>query len=356
MPKFLVIRFSSIGDIVLTTPVVRHLRQIPHAEIHYCTRKDYQAIVANNPHIDKVFVLKNSLLDLATALKVEKYDYIIDLHHNLRTLKLKTLLGVYSFWGHKPQCASFNKLNYEKFIYVNFKRNIMPTVHIVDRYLDTLTALNLPIQFDNKGLDYFIPLQDNLDLTAILPTSHQQGYVAYAMGAQHNTKKLPLQKMIDLCLKIQAPLVLLGDKKDAVIAQEIEKYITQTNLINTNSTANTQNNHLSNNKARKTVIYNACGKFNLNQSAYLLQQAKVVFAHDTGLMHIAAALNKKVYSIWGNTTPSLGMYPYKTDFVVLENNIACRPCSKIGFDQCPKKHFDCMNSIDFSEVENTVFV
>jgi ADP-heptose:LPS heptosyltransferase len=144
--------------------------------------------------------------------------------------------------------------------------------------------------------------------------------------------------MIELCEKINKPIILLGDKNDAKIGQEIEKYFLEKDV-------NTPH------KTPKTIIFNACGKFNLNQSASLLQQAQTVFAHDTGLMHIAAALQKTIYSIWGNTTPSLGMYPYRTKFFILENNnIDCRPCSKIGFDKCPKGHFNCMNGISFEGI------
>jgi len=95
-------------------------------------------------------------------------------------------------------------------------------------------------------------------------------------------------------------------------------------------------------------ILNTCGKLNLNQSASLLKKASYVFSHDTGLMHIAAAFRKEVFSIWGNTIPAFGMYPYRTKYHSLENTqINCRPCSKIGFDKCPKGHFKCMNEIKF---------
>jgi heptosyltransferase-2 len=326
MPKILIIRFSSIGDIVLTTPVIRNVKmQVPNAEVHYCTRENYQNILANNPYIDKIFVLQNSLYALAKQLQAEKYDYILDLHNNMRTIRLKTLLGVYIPFAEKPKCASFEKLNIEKFMYVNFSINKMPAIHIVDRYLATTKML--AIEPDNLGLDYFISPQDIIKLEN-LPKTHQNGYVAYTVGAQHTTKKLPFAKMIELCSKINQPIILLGDKNDAKIGEEIEKYFA--------------------NSSTNTIIFNACGKFNLNQSASLVQQATMVFAHDTGLMHIAAAFQKTIYSIWGNTTPALGMYPYRTKFFVLENKtINCRPCSKIGFDQCPKKHFNCMNQMKF---------
>ncbi len=326
MPKILILRFSSIGDIVLTTPVIRNVKQqVPDCQLHYYTRNQYADLLQNNPYIDKVWAWTDSVFALAEQLRAENYDYVLDLHHNFRTLRLKTLLGLGNPLA-KTQFFSFNKLNIEKWLYVNFKAKTMPNLHIVDRYMATTKTLG--VVNDQQGLDYFIPTKDEVSLQ-ILPPTHYTGYVAYAMGAQHNTKKLPLLKMIELCEKINAPIVLLGDKHDAKMALEIEKYFATP-------------------QAPNISIFNACGKFTLNQSASLIRQAKMVFAHDTGLMHIAAALKKKVYSIWGNTTPALGMYPYQTAYEILENKtVTCRPCSKIGFDTCPKKHFACMNEIHF---------
>ncbi|GAB3567450.1 glycosyltransferase family 9 protein [Spirosoma luteolum] len=313
--KILVLRFSSIGDIVLTTPVVRCLKQqLPGAEVHFCTKRSYQTLVEHNPYIDKVHYLDGGLADLLKQLRPERFDYIIDLHNNLRTRMIKLgLMGVRSY--------SFDKLNLRKFMYVRWKVNAMPDVHIVDRYLATVRPLG--VLNDERGLDYFIPYKDQIE-TDWLPASHQRDYIAYAIGGQHATKKLPVPRMIELCRKIDYPIVLLGGREDREAGDAIAQAL------------------------GTGLIYNACGQYNLNQSAALLQRARLVFSHDTGLMHIAAALKKKVYSIWGNTTPQLGMYPYKTAFEVLEKKgLACRPCSKIGFDACPLKHFRCMNELAF---------
>ncbi|RIV25550.1 glycosyltransferase family 9 protein [Fibrisoma montanum] len=312
--KFLIIRFSSIGDIVLTTPVIRCLKQqVPGAEVHFCTKKGYQSLVEHNPYIDKRFYLETSLYDLLKELRAERYDYVIDLHNNLRTSVLKAGLGVKSY--------SFDKLNIRKWFYVRWKVNVMPNQHIVDRYMATVRPFG--VENDEQGLDYFIPYKDHVE-TDWLPATHQEDFVAYAIGGQHATKKLPVPRMIELCRKINYPIVLLGGKEDREAGEEIVRAV------------------------GKRLIYNACGQYNLNQSASLLARARVVFSHDTGLMHIAAALKKKIYSIWGNTTPHLGMYPYKTNFVVLEKTgLECRPCSKIGFDQCPMRHFNCMNQLSF---------
>ena len=147
--------------------------------------------------------------------------------------------------------------------------------------------------------------------------------------------------MIELCDRINKPIVLLGDQNDYEAGQRVADFFAPST-----EHADRQSTLLELNK--KAVVYNACGKFNLNQSASVVQQAAYVFTHDTGLMHIAAAFKKRIFCIWGNTIPRFGMYPYRTSFTVLENNrVACRPCSKIGHSKCPKGHFRCMREINF---------
>lgn len=330
--KILVLRFSSIGDIVLTTPVIRCLKtQLSGCEVHYCTKKGYASLLQANPYIDKLHLLEDSLDHLIHKLKKEKFDYIIDLHNNLRTRIIKLRLGT--------KAGSLDKLNYEKWLIVNFKINKLPNRHIVDRYLDV--AAPLGIQNDDEGLDYFIPEKDVVE-NNWLPDTHRNGYVAYALGAQHNTKKLPVRRMIELCDKINKPVVLLGGKEDAEDARQIEDF-----FLRRDSGAAYEEG-LRDELNKKTTIFNACGKFNLNQSASLVKGASYVFTHDTGLMHIAAAFKKHIFSIWGNTIPEFGMYPYQTKFTVFEKKgLKCRPCSKIGYSKCPQTHFMCMNGIVF---------
>lgn len=329
--KVLIIRFSSIGDIVLTTPVIRVLKtQLENSEVHYATKIQFQSLIESNPYLDKIHYLGQSLTVLIDVLRKEKFDCIIDLHHNLRTRIIKTSLGVKSY--------SFNKLNYEKWLMVNLKINRLPNIHIVDRYLQIIKPLG--IKNDALGLDYFIPDKDEVPLDW-LPVTHQKGFVAYAIGAQHATKRLPVQRMIELCDKINRPVVLLGGKEDEAAANEVELFFKQNDSSFIYETGLKE-------LGKKTVIYNACGKYNLNQSASILKKASHVFTHDTGLMHIASAFKKEIFSIWGNTIPAFGMYPYRTKFTIFENNkISCRPCSKIGFQKCPNGHFKCMNEIVF---------
>lgn len=329
--KILVIRFSSIGDIVLTTPVVRVLKtHLEDAQIHFCTKKQFQPIVENNPYLDKCLYLEKDLNELIRQLRAERYDYIIDLHHNLRTRIIKLRLGV--------KASSFDKLNYEKWLLVNTKVNKLPNVHLVDRYLETVESLG--VKPDQLGLDYFIPDKDIVE-TEWLPDTHRNGFVAFVIGGTYPTKKLPVSRMIELCDRINKPVVLLGGKEDAETGEQIVRFFEKQEQNVSYEPALRELN-------KKALIYNACGKYNFNQSASLVQQAQVVFTHDTGLMHVAAAFKKKIYSIWGNTVPAFGMYPYRTQFVVLENNkLGCRPCSKLGYSKCPQGHFKCMNDIVF---------
>lgn len=314
--KILLIRFSSIGDIVLTTPVIRCIKeQINNPEIHVVTKKQFAFIYENNPSVTKVYGIQKKISEVIAALKKENYDYIIDLHHNLRSLQVKLALK-------KPSC-SFNKLNMEKWQMVKFKINHLPAVHVVDRYLNTARELN--VKNDGKGLEYFIPYTDEVNINT-LPETHRHGYIAFVIGAKHFTKQLPDEKIISICKKINSPIILLGGKEDKLKAEKIAIAIGEN-------------------------IYNACGKYNLNQSASLLKQARKVITHDTGLMHIAAAFKKDIISVWGNTIPEFGMYPYLpgNNSMILEvKNLSCRPCSKIGYSSCPKKHFKCMNGIDES--------
>lgn len=315
--KFLILRFSSIGDIVLTTPVIRCLKkQYPEAEVHFATKKQFKVLVESNPYIDKFFLLEGDLNSFVKTLQAENYDYVIDLHNNLRTSIIKYRLGKKSF--------SFNKLNFEKWLLVNLKINRMPDLHIVDRNLNTLESLG--IKNDNKGLDYFIPPNQEVNLEGIVEKN--QPFVAYAIGGQHFTKKLPVGRIIELCSKIKKKIILLGGKEDQPAGELVAN-------------------------ALGDKIYNACGKYSLNQSASILKQAEYVISHDTGLMHIASALKKKIISIWGNTVPEFGMYPYQTEFKIIENkNLSCRPCSKIGYSKCPKGHFKCMNDLVLENLDS----
>jgi ADP-heptose:LPS heptosyltransferase len=324
--KFLIIRFSSIGDIVLTTPVIRCLKkQVPDAEVHFLVKNSFRSVVEHNPYIDKLHVLAHSWELMIEELKTENYDYIIDLHHNTKTLRVKNAL--------KKKSYSFYKLNIQKYFYTAFKINMLPKVHIVDRYLKTVGSFG--VKNDGAGLDYFIAAHEEIKKQDI-PASHSAGYIACVIGAAHGTKRWPVHKWKEFCQKMDHPVILLGDKDDEANGNEIAAI-------------------------DPIKIYNACGKFRLNESADLIRKAKIVITNDTGLMHIAAAFKRPIISLWGNTVPSFGMTAYYGDspvssVIMQTNRLWCRPCSKIGFNKCPLGHFKCMEKIEVGEVINKVKV
>ena len=198
----------------------------------------------------------------------------------------------------------------------------MPPIHMVDRNVATIEHLG--VKNDMQGLDFFIPDTETLPQEFQMKTS----FVAVVIGGQHATKILPTRKLIELCQQLNRPFVLVGGPEDSKRGEEIIK--------------------------ATSLGLNACGKLSLIQSALLVKGAHFVVSHDTGMMHISAALKKKIYSVWGNTTPDFGMAPYLTDptSVILENKeLGCRPCSKIGYTKCPCGHFKCMTEIDLSPIK-----
>lgn len=318
MVKFLILRFSSIGDIVLTTPIIRGLKQqVEGAEVHFLTKPQFKGVLSENPYIDKLLILKDDLNETLQEIQFEDYDYIIDLHHNLRTSVIKRKTGIVAF--------SFNKLNFKKWLLVNLKINKMPDVHIVDRYRDTVKVFD--VQDDGQGLDYFIPEKDKV-VAMEMHAAFEGQYMVVVVGANHFTKQIPAEKIVAIANNTGMPVCLVGGKDVEKQAAEIEKQLSIPYL-------------------------NTVGKISINQSASLIKQCHVVLTPDTGMMHIASAFKKNIVSLWGNTVPELGMYAYRAgeqSKLFETKNLHCRPCSKIGYKKCPKKHFKCMNEINNSEV------
>ncbi len=313
--KILVVRFSSIGDIVLTTPVVQALKETDeNREIHFLTKEIYTGLIEDNPFIDQIHSISNDLNEVIDELRDQKFDLIVDLHNNLRTRSLKLKL--------KRPSRTFKKLNIAKWLLVNFKMNKLPDVHIVDRYLDTVR--DLINSQPNRGS--FVIAKEN-----VIDTQERLGliageFVTVAVGAKFGTKQIPVNKLKEILDDLDQPIVLLGGKEDRVKGDEICAKV-------------------------KGNLINLCGELNLQQSASVVAQSKVLLSSDTGLMHIAACFDVPIVSVWGNTVPELGMYPYRPEdrssFSIHEvKGLSCRPCSKIGYQECPKKHFNCMQKQD----------
>lgn len=309
--KILVVRFSSMGDIIYTTPVVRCLKtQLPDAEIHFLTKPAFKYIYDNNPYVDRLVLLKPALAETIEEIRAEKYDYLIDLHNNLRTSLIKLRTGIKS--------STYKKQRIRKWLSLKFNLKLVPPVHLVERYLKAVKFLG--VKNDGKPIDYYVKAQH--DLKKLLPASHQNNFVAFVIGATHFTKRMPNEKIISICRKVNSPIVLLGGQD-----------------VRANGT------HIA--TAAGSNVYNACGATSLDESVYLVSRAQRILGFDTGLTHIAEAFDKPIASIWGGTVPELlGVQPYMVkDAEVIGIKLPCRPCSKFGLEKCPLGHFKCMNNI-----------
>ena len=321
MKKILIIRFSSIGDIVLTTPILRCLKaQIPSVEIHYLTKKKFETVLSANPYIDHLHTIDQQIAEILPKLKKEKFDRVIDLHKNFRSLGIRLSLQ-------RPS-SGFSKVNFRKWLVVKFKINRLPEYHIVDRYFKAIEKLS--IKNDGKGLDYFIHEDDRLSLND-LPENFRNGFIGIVIGGMHFTKILPAVKIIELIKKLEKPVIIIGGPDDFQRGELILE-------------------------GTEASVLNSCGMYSLNQSASLVSLADKIVTNDTGLMHIAAAFGKEIISVWGNTIPEFGMSPYLSkntnhkSHLFQVDNLNCRPCSKIGYVKCPKSHFNCMNKQDVNEM------
>ena len=312
--KILVVRFSSIGDIVLTTPVLRCLKLQLGAEVHFITKSQYKDILTNNIYIDKVHTVENSVRDIIGKLKEEQYNYIVDLHNNLRSYSLKRL---------RVPTYKICKSNFKKFLFINFGINLLSGTHIVDRYMEVVKPLS--VKNDLKGLDYFIDSETHVDFNI------EQQFIVWSIGASYQQKKLSKEIISSVISTIDIPVAFLGGIDDRGLADFIIKDHSEKN------------------------IYNFCGSFSLDQSSYLIKHARLVLSNDTGLMHIAAAFDKPIISFWGCTKPDLGFSPYMTNkrTVQITSNLSKRPCSKHG-NICRYKFDGCVNEIDSSEIIESV--
>lgn len=339
--KTVIFRLSSIGDIVLASPMVRALRSAvgPKARIDFVVKKEFAELVRSNHHLSVVHELDASegfsgLHNLATALRAERYDLAVDIHNNLRTKYLRLVAA-------PKEAVIINKRMWARWQLVKFKRNVYSAiVSVADRYLETLQPFG--INDDGKGLEIFIPDEIQFGISSKLAAMRLSKFnkvIGLCPGAKHFTKRWQKEKFAELGIRLAqefgAKILIFGgndDKGDcAFVASSI------------------------NNAARENSAADFSGEFSLLETAAALEFCDVVVTNDTGLMHLAAAKQRPVVAIFGSTVAEFGFFPYGTKSIVIENNeLHCRPCSHIGRASCPKGHFKCMADIHVDEVRLAV--
>lgn len=291
MKKVLVIRFSSIGDVVLTSPVIRVLKKNGF-HVSVITKKGFRVLWQENPFVDDLILVDDFSTQTLSLLKEKQFDVVVDLHNNSWAKNIKTYLGVDSY--------TLSKSNINKALLVWTKLKVFGVSHIVSRYLDTVKPLIGEIAVD--GLDFFEAVPSD----SIKPILESK-YAVFVIGGQHKGKMMTEARMIEFCKKFNYKLFLLGGPEDEV-----------------------KGDHVAKNSGNQIINY--AGKLSLMDSVNVLKHAHFVISHDTGLMHIASAYKRNIISLWGATSPELGFPPYKPGehSVILEEPHVLRPTSKLG--------------------------
>lgn len=325
-----------MGDVILTSPLLRVLKNsLPDTSIDFLIRKKFSELVQYNPHINKIIAYDNckGLRELTEELKKNNYDLIIDLHNNLRSNFVKLKLRKKSF--------TINKRIFKRFLLINFKINFLYNyIPVPEKYIEAVRDLN--INNDQNGLEIFFPEEMKTNLKEKLKNQsipQNRLIVGVAPSAKHNTKRWPAHKFEELLVKLvkelNAFVLAFGGEEEEDYIEDIVQTVNQ----------NTGNN----------FAMNLAGKLSILENAAAMDICKVIVTNDTGLMHLAAARKRKVVAIFGPTVKEFGFFPYGTENIVIENNnLNCRPCTHIGRDRCPKKHFRCMNDITSEKVFDAI--
>ena len=335
--KTVVFRLSSIGDIVLSSVLLRVMRQSAgkNARIDFVVRKDYAELVRHNHHlyivheydVDSGF---DGLKKLAKELYDEHYDLAVDIHDSIRTKFLRTTCR-------PKETVVVDKRKFERWLLVNMKRNAYDDgLSVAERYIETVEKYG--IKNDGKGLEIFIPDSTLFDVSGTmgkLKLNRFEKVIGICPGAKHFTKRWQKEKFADVAVhaanEFRAKIHLFGgadERSDcAFVADEVSRRVSP------------------------DAVSNFAGEFSLLESAAAMEFCDVVVTNDSGLMHLAAAKQKKIVAVFGSTVKEFGFFPFGTDAIVIERkDLECRPCTHIGRKTCPKEHFKCMTEIPAGEV------
>ncbi len=329
--KILIIRLSSIGDIILTTPVIRILKHhFPASKIDFVIKQQFAELLAHHPAINQLLIFDKSqatagLKNLKHKITKQRYDLIIDLHKNFRSYFLTLNSGAGCILRYK-------KFVWRRWLLVKLKWNLFEQpIPIFLRYLIPIKKLGF--EYDDLGLDIFFSEKIKFQVEEKFAPFLQQNFhtlIGIAPGASFFTKRWTaegFEAVIDhFSQQTGMGVILFGNAADRELIDSL---------------------HIKN----RQQVLNAAGELSLIQTAALMDKCGGVISNDSGLMHLAAALKKNIVAIFGSTTAELGFYPVTTEHIIVENpELKCRPCSHIGRKKCPKHHFACMKKIEPAQV------
>jgi lipopolysaccharide heptosyltransferase II len=328
-PHILAVRLSSIGDVLLTTPLLRALRRRhPRARLSVLTKQAYAPLLTHNPHVTRVIGLApgRNLMDLAAELRGERYSHLLDLHESMRTRLLRILVP--GNWSGYP------KHRVARAVLIQTKRDAYPERRpVAERYFAAARALD--VEPDGRPPELFWSPEAECTVTTwlggwSLPESAR--IVAVAPGAAHATKQWPLRHYRALIQRLMGDgwnVVLVGGEQDRGLASELAGMV-------------------------GSGVVNAAGQFNLQQTASVLKRASALISGDTGVMHMATAVGTPVVALFGPTVQAFGFFPYSDRAEVEELALGCRPCSSKGGPRCPLGHHRCLEDLMPDRVHDAV--
>ena len=330
-PRILILRLSSIGDILLTTPFIQQVRKrFSNAHITYVVKREFSELLKHNPQINELISFDSAfgiagLLELAKTLKQKKFDIIFDLHNNLRTNRLTSVFK-------SKKISKIRKSKIKRSFLVNFKINLFKEIITApQKYLHVGQKYNIKDAGEKLQLFLNNSLEQTVENFLKKNDLEKKHYLCLAPGAAHYTKMWPIEYVANLVTKI------------------INKYNYKIVLLGGPSEKNFSPQFKSNNK-----VIDFCGKLSLLESSGILKYSKGIVTNDSGLMHMAAAVDVPIIALFGSTVKELGFYPYKANASILENDLWCRPCTHIGRKKCPLGHFNCMRNISVDRVFNEI--
>lgn len=329
--KFLIIRFSSIGDVILTTPLIRCLRAAyPESQIDFLVKKEFAIVLSQNPHINSIITFdkkagKGELSKIRNLIRMNGYTHILDIQKNLRSIYISA--------GSGAKVSSFSKKLFARDMLIRFNINIYKEIKPVYlRYFESVA--NLGVTYDNCGTEVFPSISESEKITGILAQNNylpQFPLLVIAPGAQWENKRWPVERFAaaaeTFCEQTGAKTILIGGSGDIEICNSVQSLM-------------------------KSTVLNLAGKLSLMGSAALLGKASMVFTNDTGMLHMAQAMKAPVVAVYGPTTRELGFFPIPENSRVAETDVSCRPCTQKGLHYCPKTHFRCMNDIKPAKVSD----
>jgi heptosyltransferase-2 len=308
--NLLIVRLSSLGDILLTTPLVRTIKNnYPKIEIDFVVREEYQDVLKLNPHLREVYVFhrdNDKTKELTNQLCNNKYDLVLDLQNNFRSYKL---LSCFS-----DSVVKYKKSHVKKFLLVLLKINLLKEApQIPARYSSVLDNFIL----DEQGPELFTDKSLNPKLL------NTEKLIGICPGSKHYTKMWPEEYFVQLGHMLEKNgfnVVLYGGIDDNPICDRIFSQLSSPiNLSNDND---------------------------ILQTAADMKMCDTIYCNDSGLMHTATAVGVPVIAYYGSTVKEFGFTPYKAKNLILENNsLSCRPCTHIGKSSSPKRHLKCMKEI-----------